>query len=110
MRKSYAEKLKDPRWQKARLAVLERANWKCENCQTDAVELHVHHLAYLKKKEPWEYPLDYLMALCRACHEQRQEIEDKLRLVLILSLRKVPNSRLLKVCEFWMGKALEEAL
>ncbi len=28
----YLEKLKDPRWQKKRLAVMERAGWKCQCC------------------------------------------------------------------------------
>ena len=28
----YSEKLRDPRWQKARLKVLERDNWTCVNC------------------------------------------------------------------------------
>lgn len=32
MSKSYAEKFKDPRWQKKRLKIMERDNWKCCEC------------------------------------------------------------------------------
>ena len=30
--KTYLEKLKDPRWQKKRLEILERDGWKCMAC------------------------------------------------------------------------------
>lgn len=31
-RSNYAEKLRDPRWQKLRLQVMERDEWMCEIC------------------------------------------------------------------------------
>ena len=43
MGKSYKKLLKDPRWQKKRLKVLERAGWACEECGDTKTELHVHH-------------------------------------------------------------------
>lgn len=64
----YGEKLKDPRWQRVRLRVFERADWKCEHCGATDRELQVHHFAYLGK-EPWETPDWLLRSLCRDCHE-----------------------------------------
>ena len=46
MAKSYKKLLKDPRWQKKRLKVLERAGWACEECGDTKTELHVHHTFY----------------------------------------------------------------
>jgi len=65
----YSEKLKDPRWQKKRLEVLERDGWCCQNCGDSESTLHVHHKYYERNKEPWEYPLDAFLTLCEQCHE-----------------------------------------
>jgi len=46
----YSEKLKDPRWQKKRLKVLERDNWECKQCGEKEETLHIHHLLYDKDK------------------------------------------------------------
>ena len=67
---SYAEKLRDPRWQKRRLGVLERAGWKCQNCGNREMELQVHHLVY--GGEPWDASDDTLECLCRECHQERE--------------------------------------
>ena len=40
----YSEKLRDPRWQKRRLEILERDAWQCQACLSTAKTLHVHHL------------------------------------------------------------------
>ncbi len=65
----YAEKLKDPRWQKRRLQILERDKWSCQECGTDSKTLHVHHRFYDRGKEPWESPDHALVTLCEDCHE-----------------------------------------
>ena len=65
---SYAEKLKDPKWQRKRLEILERDGWKCKFCGETEITLHVHHLFYLPKKEPWEYPNGFLLTICEDCH------------------------------------------
>lgn len=67
----YSEKLKDPRWQKKRLEILNRDNFKCQNCNKKDKELQVHHLTYLKDCEPWEYQEYCLITLCVDCHTQR---------------------------------------
>lgn len=65
---AYSEKLKDPRWQKKRLAVIERANWKCEGCGSAKATLHVHHGYYERGKAPWDYDDATLHVLCEECH------------------------------------------
>lgn len=65
---TYATKLKDPRWQKKRLEILERDNWTCRYCGDTESTLHVHHIFYLKNKEIWDYPNHYYLTLCGSCH------------------------------------------
>lgn len=71
---AYQEKLLDPRWQKKRLEVFERAGFKCQCCGRGDLTLHVHHLVYLGK-EPWETPDNALESLCSHCHEKRTEFD-----------------------------------
>jgi len=79
---SYADQLRDPRWQKRRLEVLERANWTCERCSDTENTLHVHHGYYERGLAPWEYPHETLYCLCETCHEvvqvQLREIHRRL--------------------------------
>lgn len=64
----YAAKLTDPRWQRKRLEVLHRDEWKCQLCGDSETELHVHHKLYKKGKEPWENKSSELTTLCKDCH------------------------------------------
>lgn len=66
---NYSELLKDPRWQKRRLSVLESAGWKCSDCGATDRTLHVHHTHYVRGRKPWEYDDHDLMCLCEDCHE-----------------------------------------
>jgi len=34
--------------------------------------LEVHHVCYVRGKEPWEYPDELLKCLCPVCHYDRQ--------------------------------------
>ena len=72
--KSYSEQLKDPRWQRKRLAILERADFTCEQCGSKDSTLHVHHGYYEKGCKPWEYPDKSLHCLCENCHKREQQI------------------------------------
>lgn len=65
---SYAEKLKDPRWQRKRLEVMERDGWRCQHCKATDKPMTVHHVVYHQRHNPWEYENDELMALCDECH------------------------------------------
>jgi hypothetical protein len=70
---SYYEKLKDPRWQKKRLEILNMYEFMCMVCQETEEELHVHHVYYEKGKDPWDYPDSALWCLCKSCHEEMQK-------------------------------------
>jgi hypothetical protein len=78
--KSYAEKLRDPRWQRKRLEILEAAGFACEECKATDKTLHVHHVVYTKGLEPWEYYRRELIVLCEDCHEIRGSTEHDLKL------------------------------
>lgn len=71
---AYADKLKDPRWQKKRLEVMQRDGFKCRDCGSITNTLHVHHCGY-RGKEPWDTPVELLLTLCDSCHRTRQSIE-----------------------------------
>lgn len=68
---NYSEKLKHPKWQRKRLEVLQRDDFKCCLCGDDETELHIHHLKYTG--EPFEAPLEHLQTICKVCHSN---IED----------------------------------
>lgn len=64
----YSEKLRDPRWQKRRLQILERDRWTCQSCGSTDKTLHVHHSCYVDGYEPWDSNPDTLVTLCLDCH------------------------------------------
>lgn len=66
---TYSEKLKDPRWQKLRLEILNRDEWTCQYCGAKDKTLHVHHYAYPKSGNPWDADGGDLNTLCEDCHE-----------------------------------------
>jgi uncharacterized protein YllA (UPF0747 family) len=82
----YSEKLKDPRWQKKRLEILERDNWTCRSCGDKKTTLHVHHVIYLKGLSPWDYNKDCLLTLCESCHNFEHAYGDMAKSALITSL------------------------
>lgn len=65
----YRAKFKDPRWQKKRLAILERDGFSCQLCGNTEDTLHVHHRYYVGNKDPWDYEEEALITLCEECHE-----------------------------------------
>jgi hypothetical protein len=78
----YAEKLKDPKWKAKREEILERDGHECVYCREDHEKypdyeivkgvLDVHHRFYRQGSEPWEYPQEALITLCRECHENEE--------------------------------------
>lgn len=85
--KTYSEKLKDPRWQRKRLEIMSAADFRCEDCKRSDSTLDIHHCAYIKGKEPWEYDVTLLMCLCSGCHITRQSREDAIKVNLAKRLR-----------------------
>lgn len=91
---SYAEKLKDVRWQRKRLELLEKSQWRCSNIQLgtcpnyetpDKNTLAVHHRIYLPKTEPWDYEAWAYQVLCDDCHKQAQLIMQQAQTALAKS-------------------------
>jgi hypothetical protein len=70
---TYWELLKDPRWQRKRLEVMERDGFACVYCDSAEKTLNVHHSYYERGNAPWEYPDSSLHTLCEDCHKIAQE-------------------------------------
>ena len=65
-KEEYLEYLKSLHWQKERRSALKRAEYRCQVCNTDDVQLEVHHRTY--ERLGCERPSD-LFVLCENCHE-----------------------------------------
>lgn len=70
--KDYSKKLKDPRWQKLRLEIMERDDWKCRLCFSEGSTLNVHHKRYAGAN-PWDADSRDLVTLCEDCHTAMHE-------------------------------------
>jgi hypothetical protein len=78
---TYSEKLKDPRWQKKRLEIMQRDNFTCQICGDKESTLHVHHYDYMG--DPWEIENRCLKTLCENCHEYEHKHIEQTRIDLI---------------------------
>src|SRR6266436_2180757 len=72
-RSAYAQKLRDPRWQKKRLEIMQRDEFVCTACGDTESTLNVHHRFYQNGKDPWDYPDWSLVTLCESCHLEETE-------------------------------------
>jgi hypothetical protein len=102
-KKSYFELLRDPRWQRKRLEVMEKAEFKCQYCATETETLNVHHKIYRSGADPWDYPNDQLVCICEHCHEEEHALLHDLRLMTI----GFTNHFLRKVVEYAHEKRCE---
>lgn len=84
---TYAQKLKDPRWQKKRLLILNRDKFTCTNCGSEDKTLHIHHLVYENGGNPWDSPDDNLLTLCEDCHEEFETFYKEIAPLIIRKLR-----------------------
>jgi hypothetical protein len=100
---TYWELLKHPKWQEKRLRIMERAGFKCEECDTDKVTLNVHHKYYTKGANPWEYPDHALQCLCEPCHGEVHEWKEKLSHELAM----LSTDRLQEVLGYVRGLQME---
>lgn len=85
---TYAEKLKDPRWQKKRLEVMQRDEFMCKYCYDNTTTLHVHHKYYVYGNDPWDYDSKHLITLCADCHQNEELQIKEYSKLLIETLRK----------------------
>jgi 5-methylcytosine-specific restriction endonuclease McrA len=65
--------LRSDEWEARRQAVLERADWRCEDCNAE-LATHAHHHTY---ERVGEERLSDLEALCPSCHDGRHGTFDK---------------------------------
>jgi hypothetical protein len=72
--RTYRELLRDPRWQRKRLEIMQREQFACQNCGATDLTLNVHHGYYEKGRKPWEYPSETLHCLCEPCHAEVQSL------------------------------------
>ena len=78
-KEEYHELLKDGRWQRKRLEIMQRDDFKCRECGTTN-DLNVHHIRYIAGRKPWEYDNGDLITLCGSCHKAtHEEIERRER-------------------------------
>jgi len=78
---TYREQLLHPNWQRKRLEILQRDEFRCQLCRDDDSTLHVHHKQYARGRLAWEYPNDELVTLCEGCHESMHEQQGQLRAI-----------------------------
>lgn len=60
--------LKSEDWQRKRYVVMKRDNWRCVYCGAKATQ--VHHKRYAKYNIGKE-PIDWLVSICKSCHEKQ---------------------------------------
>lgn len=76
-RTSYSDLLRDPRWQRKRLDIMNRSDFTCEECGDGSSTLNVHHIAYQKGRMPWDYEDSELRCLCETCHKAEHGLAPK---------------------------------
>jgi hypothetical protein len=60
---------KHPRWQRRRLEIMQRDEFRCARCGDSETELNVHHRRYPPRGVPlWEVDDVDLVTLCEPCH------------------------------------------
>lgn len=77
MKPTYSELLRDPRWQKMRLKIMERDGFKCRICGNEKGTLNVHHKVYKSGKKPWEYDAHKLVTVCEPCHAHLEGMKER---------------------------------
>jgi hypothetical protein len=79
---TYSEQLQHPMWQRKRLEIMQRDGFQCQCCLDSETTLNVHHKQYIKGRKVWDYTNDYLVTLCRTCHENHHEVDISIREIL----------------------------
>jgi 5-methylcytosine-specific restriction endonuclease McrA len=103
----YSDKLKDPRWQRKRLEIFQRDNFRCQHCGNPDKPLNIHHLIYLRR-DPWDYPNHLYQTLCEDCHNGRQELTERITNAVRISLANIPTRSLLQSAQKLCDEAMLE--
>ena len=86
---SYSDDLRNPLWQRKKSEIQIRDNFKCVMCFGEKSQIHVHHLAYLPNRKPWEYENEMLVCLCDKCHEIAHN--DMPKIIALISFAALKN-------------------
>jgi hypothetical protein len=105
MKKEYWEKLKDPRWQRKRLEVMEESCFTCHNCQASDTTLHIHHDYYKKNADPWEYETYELRCLCEECHYEAEMVRREIYKVIAACAGQGGNESLYDIYDYVASSA-----
>jgi|GEM_PF-2580260 len=70
------EDLKNPKWQRTRLEIMQRDNWSCTKCGEKEKPLNVHHIRYIEGRKPWEYCSSDLETICENCHSTLHKVQN----------------------------------
>ena len=79
---AFKDQYRHPSWQRKRLEIMERDEFKCQCCFSDEDTLNVHHKRYIKGRMIWDYSNDLLVTLCEGCHESQHESSDGMKTVI----------------------------
>lgn len=75
---------KDPKWQKKRLEIMQRDEFRCQSCNDSDNTLNVHHnVPYRKDTNIWDYENNELTTLCETCHKSISEIIDYCKAIIM---------------------------
>jgi len=70
---AYIEKLNDKRWIRKRNRIFKRDKYRCTACGgKENIQVH-HNFYYSDYRDPWLYPDDSLLTVCRKCHLEFHE-------------------------------------
>lgn len=99
-------------WQRKRLEVLDRDEFRCRWCGDATSTLHVHHVEYEAGKEPWDYVNELLITLCEHCHESesRDGARGDYERALLSALRKglFPADEVFDIAEMFHDSQIED--
>jgi 5-methylcytosine-specific restriction endonuclease McrA len=72
----YLDLLINNKWKRKRQKILKRDNYVCTVCGTKK-GLQVHHTFYYKNAvNPWQYPNESLLTICKDCHKTWHEYNE----------------------------------
>ncbi len=116
---NFKEQYQHPYWQKKRLEILDRDEYRCLSCGDMDTQLHVHHKSYDKDCMIWEYDNKNFITLCSQCHKEIHDIKTEIKSVvdmgftvpdtakylqkIVIYLAELYISDLDKVCEIIMN-------
>jgi len=86
MKIPYKEQLKNQLWIDKRESIKLRDDFKCQKCRSDKL-LEVHHIVYIPFLKAWEYNDEYLITLCKYCHDYEHKNIDHSVSELIKSMK-----------------------